>query len=95
MTDAPERIWAYAGSFKMWRDHKTDRPHTQTEYIRADLATHTDPLTDPRVVSIGLRAALNIVAGLPTPDSEVIMNGHEDAYRAIEAALAAIEKGQT
>ena len=36
MSDAPERIWAYAGSFKMWRDHKTDRPHTQTEYVRAD-----------------------------------------------------------
>jgi hypothetical protein len=22
----------------MWRDHKTDRDHVQTEYIRADLA---------------------------------------------------------
>ena len=36
MSEAPERIWAYAGTFRMWRDHKTDRPHTQTEYVRAD-----------------------------------------------------------
>jgi len=34
--EAPERIWAYAGSFKMWRDHQTDQPHTQTEYVRVD-----------------------------------------------------------
>jgi hypothetical protein len=38
MTDAPEKIWAYAGSFRMWRDHKTDQPHTQTEYTRTDIA---------------------------------------------------------
>ena len=38
MTEAPEKIWAYAGSFKMWRDHKTNQPHTQTEYTRSDIA---------------------------------------------------------
>jgi hypothetical protein len=37
MTDAPEKIWAYAGSFKMWRDHKTDRGQRQTEYTRTDV----------------------------------------------------------
>lgn len=34
----PEKIWAYAGSFKMWGDHKTDRDHKQVEYVRADIA---------------------------------------------------------
>jgi hypothetical protein len=38
MTEAPEKIWAYAGSFKMWRDHKTDQPHEQTQYTRSDIA---------------------------------------------------------
>ena len=38
MTDAPEKIWAYAGSFKMWRDHKTDMGQRQTEYTRTDVA---------------------------------------------------------
>ena len=38
MTDAPEKIWAYAGSFKMWRDHKTYQPPTQIEYTRSDIA---------------------------------------------------------
>jgi hypothetical protein len=37
MTDAPEKIWAYAGSFKMWRDHKTDMGQRQTEYTRTDV----------------------------------------------------------
>jgi hypothetical protein len=38
MTDAPVKIWAYAGSFKIWRDHKTDRGQRQTEYTRTDVA---------------------------------------------------------
>ena len=39
MTNAPEKIWAYAGSFKMWRGHKTDKVHgVQTEYTRTDIA---------------------------------------------------------
>ena len=38
MTEAPEKIWAYSGSFKMWRDHKTDQPNAQTEYTRSDIA---------------------------------------------------------
>tara|TARA_R110000803_G_scaffold76353_5_gene140947 strand:- start:1161 stop:1394 length:234 start_codon:yes stop_codon:yes gene_type:complete len=38
MTYAPEKIWAYAGSFQMWRDHKTDRGQRQTEYTRTDVA---------------------------------------------------------
>tara|TARA_R110000744_G_scaffold289502_3_gene400398 strand:- start:2674 stop:2949 length:276 start_codon:yes stop_codon:yes gene_type:complete len=39
MTDAPEKIWAYAGTFKMWRGHKTDHPQdVQTEYTRTDVA---------------------------------------------------------
>jgi hypothetical protein len=49
MSDAPERIWAYAGVFKMWRDHKTDRDHVQTEYVRADLC---EPMQDDRVKAL-------------------------------------------
>tara|TARA_R110000824_G_scaffold860_3_gene5167 strand:+ start:393 stop:758 length:366 start_codon:yes stop_codon:yes gene_type:complete len=47
MTDAPEKIWAYAGSFKMWRDHKTYQPPTQIEYTRSDIAqTSIDKAND-------------------------------------------------
>ena len=55
MTDAPEKIWAYAGSFKMWRDHKTDADHIQTEYTRTDV-------TDARIAKLeaGLRSILQI-----------------------------------
>ena len=38
MTDLPEKIWAYAGSFKMWRGHKIDMGQRQTEYTRTDVA---------------------------------------------------------
>jgi hypothetical protein len=38
MTDAPEKIWTYAGSFKMWRGHKIDMGQRQTEYTRTDVA---------------------------------------------------------
>jgi hypothetical protein len=38
VTEAPEKIWAYVGSFKMWRDHKTYQPPTQIEYTRGDIA---------------------------------------------------------
>jgi hypothetical protein len=38
MTDAPEKIWAYAGSFNIWRDRKTDMGQRQTEYTRTDVA---------------------------------------------------------
>tara|TARA_R110002110_G_scaffold335537_3_gene546197 strand:- start:884 stop:1141 length:258 start_codon:yes stop_codon:yes gene_type:complete len=48
MTDAPEKIWAYAGSFQMWRDHKTDRGQRQTEYTRTDV-------TDARIDVIDWR----------------------------------------
>jgi hypothetical protein len=34
-----------------------------------------------------LQEALAIIAALPAPPSEEIMQGHEDAYRAIEAAI--------
>lgn len=39
MSDAPKVIWAYAKSFKMWRDHKTDCPHEQVKYHHDDTVT--------------------------------------------------------
>lgn len=38
----------------------------------------------------GLREALEIIGGLPTGQTEDVMSGHENAYRAIESRLAAL-----
>ena len=36
MTEAPERIWAYAGAFRMWREKYPEHVKSPVEYIRAD-----------------------------------------------------------
>ncbi len=36
MTEAPERIWAYAGAFRMWREKYPEHVKSPAEYIRAD-----------------------------------------------------------
>jgi hypothetical protein len=60
MTDAPEKIWAYAGSFKMWRDHNTARGQRQTEYTRTDV-------TDARIEE--LESALRSILQIPNSDA--------------------------
>ena len=60
MTDAPEKIWAYAGSFKMWRDHKTDMGQRQTEYTRTDVA-------DARIKE--LESAFRSILQIPNSDA--------------------------
>ena len=37
MSEAPERIFTYAGSFRMWREHRPDYVKNCVEYVRADL----------------------------------------------------------
>ena len=37
MSEAPERIFTYAGSFRMWREHRPDYAKNCVEYVRADL----------------------------------------------------------
>lgn len=86
MTDAPERIWAYAGTFKMWRDHKTDAPHTQTEYRLASLpATDAQALANPKVQALVelVKQAQNIV----DPCSPATHAKWQDQARAAIAAL--------
>lgn len=41
MTEAPERIWAYAGAFRMWREKYPEHVKSPVEYLRAD---HVDAL---------------------------------------------------
>ena len=60
MTNAPEKIWAYAGSFKMWRDHKTDATHIQTEYTRTDV-------TEARIKE--LESAFRSILQVPNSDA--------------------------
>ena len=36
MSEAPERIWAYAGAFRMWREKYPEHAKSPVEYIRAD-----------------------------------------------------------
>lgn len=40
MSKYPDRIWAYAGAFKMWRDKFPEhaKSTSPTEYIRADVS---------------------------------------------------------
>ena len=57
MTDAPEKIWAYAGSFKMWRDHKTDQPHEQTQYTRSDMVAHAALVVADRMLELEAEVA--------------------------------------
>jgi hypothetical protein len=86
MTDAPEKIWAYAGSFKMWRDHKTDRGQRQTEYTRTDV-------TDARITE--LEAALERIAsasdyyGKEASDHDefALAYAHQSTNRLARAAL--------
>ena len=86
MTDAPEKIWAYAGSFKMWRDHKTDMGQRQTEYTRTDVA-------DARITE--LEAALERIAkasdyyGKEASDHDefALAYAHQSTNRLARAAL--------
>ena len=41
MSETPERIWAYAGAFRMWREKYPEHVKSPTEYIRAD---HVDAM---------------------------------------------------
>tara|TARA_R110001606_G_scaffold221234_1_gene368978 strand:+ start:1269 stop:1517 length:249 start_codon:yes stop_codon:yes gene_type:complete len=77
MTNAPEKIWAYAGSFKMWRDHKTDATHIQTEYTRTDVC-------DARIKE--LEGALRVIEG-----GVVAMN--QPAEKAMRSVARAALKG--
>ena len=36
MSEAPERIWTYAGAFKMWRSDYPSHANNPVEYLRAD-----------------------------------------------------------
>ena len=38
MTEAPEKIWAYAGAFRMWRSDYPSHANNPVEYIRADVS---------------------------------------------------------
>ena len=55
MSKYPDRIWAYAGAFKMWRDKFPEhaKSTSPTEYIRKDvsdaLVAALEPMDKPRV----------------------------------------------
>ena len=82
MNNTPEKIWAYAGTFKMWRDHKTDAPHTQIEYTRTDIAdARIEELTE---VVTRLRCC---VSPFPSEDTE----RYREEYEACEMADVALK----
>jgi hypothetical protein len=78
MTDLPEKIWAYAGSFKMWRGHKTDRGQRQTEYTRTDV-------TEARIKELE--------AALAWYKEQVYFFANGTTVRANEAAIVLEEDG--
>jgi hypothetical protein len=72
MDDAPDKIWAYAGSFKMWRDHKTSTPHAQTQYTRSDMVAHAALVVADRMLELEaevarLRETLVLITGAYDP----------------------------
>jgi len=64
-----------------------------TEFRVISTQDHIDairaiPTIDPAAIrEAALREALQRISNWPTPTSEERMNGHEDAYRAIEALI--------
>jgi hypothetical protein len=97
MTSAPEKIWAYAGSFKMWRDHKTSTPHAQTQYTRSDMVAHAALVVADRMLELEaevarLRAALKEITQEydPSHHGEIA----EDMNAIARAALAHGEADQ-
>ena len=57
----------------------------------AALPAVTQPAPDAAATrEAALEEVLHLIGSLPTPKSEDIMRGHEEAYRAVEALLALI-----
>lgn len=69
-----------------------EKPKYNTEAIHMQLKAHGLALDQASIVSDAFRLgwvvmraeALDAIATLPTPTSEDVMSGHEDAFRCVE-----------
>jgi hypothetical protein len=83
---APDRIWADApdifDDMGLYYTHFVGS--NSTEYVRRDPAALAADATVQAVIGAVVEEAKAIIADFPTPHSEDVMHGHEDAYRALE-----------
>ena len=88
MTESPERIWAYAGAFRMWREKYPEHVKSPVEYLRADHVA--DMLKAEREKA--LREAAEKVADLYGEYSEGVPYCDRDEAVAVIEALISEDK---
>ena len=100
MSEAPERIWTYAGAFKMWRSDYPSHANNPVEYLRAD---HVDAMLKAErekaiPVAASLAAAISLLergGKVAAPSNKMFEQMLKDYRRSLDDFRALIEKDAT